>query len=378
MKTASEFLDNPTLGWKHKARVLEYKFRMTMGSFFSNPSAPTEKKTNKRNFWELFNAGIISLEDQNQEELRFMSGMKNLGSSDLKQILEDYCRTNAISSIPAILKAKAILFLENKFTQVSNGINADETAGFMKSYFSDQYFANVARELNNYQEEFTHSIIKEILEEYRDQPDYSDAGKINTEKQLRDLAATKIRINEDSREMKVLVIQLYFLYLSRYQEFLLNSLQPVGYDGNKYSLFLPEISPLARKSEEQIERWLNGFKNAAEQRKIVNYPEALYDLIVQCRKELDQIRSEVGINHEMYIKSSMNVVYLVTGTLLEMIDHPVTELLLAPIQGLKLGRNLFEECDAVFEEARKIELDNISQRGFNARKTYYESLKAQI
>jgi hypothetical protein len=61
-----------------------------------------------------------------------------------------------------------------------------------------------------------------------------------------------------------------------------------------------------------------------------------------------------------------------------MIEHPVTELLLAPIEGLKLGKNLIEECDVAFNEINKIEMDNISMCGFNARKGYFESLKQHI
>jgi hypothetical protein len=349
-----------------------------MNNFLYSPTDQITSKEKPNDFWELFSKGTIALDDQSQEDFQFLNGFMNKDSVVLKKQIENYCSTHRIKEIPAIAKARAIMFLEIKFKEVSQDFASEDKSKYLKTMFSDELYESIKKELTRNQKEFSMVVMKEIIKSNKSIKLLNIEKPSTIEEKIKKLGSAKLKKSEDTRQMKVLIIQLYYYYLSRYQEFLTACIQPDNEGLNKNKICFIDGPGKARKSDEKIENYLEKFRDDLEQRKIVNYPESIYDLVVKCEKELDQIKSEVGINHEIYLRSSTNVVYLTTDTLFELIEHPVTELLLAPIQGLKLGRNMFEECDVAFNEINKIEMDSVSMGVFNARKEYFESLKQSI
>ncbi len=378
MKITPEISYNLAFRWLNMAKVIEHKFKQTMNHILYSPNTRKSNKVKPTGFWDLFSAGIIAIDSQNHEELQSISGLINQESGVLKHRIDAYCTAQNIREIPTIARVKAIMFLEVKFRQISHDIATDDKSKYLKTLLSKESYESVTKELTKYEKEFALSVKKEIVEESK------SINLLNTEKcspieeKIKKLGSLKLKKSDDTRQMKVLVIHLYYYYLSRYQEFLTSCIKSTNEEQNQNKICFYEAQGKATKSDEQIEKFLNSFRNDIAERKIVNYPESIYDLVVKCEKELDQIKSEVGVNHEVYLRSSTNVIHLSTNTLFEMIEHPVTELLMAPIQGLKLGKNLFEECDVAFNEINKIEMDNVSLCGFNARRGYFESLKQHI
>ena len=349
-----------------------------MNHFLYSSAPRISNKIKPTGFWDLFNEGIIALDNQNHEDFKSISKLKNLESGVLKQRIDAYCSAQDIREIPTIAKVKAIMFLEIKFNQISHDIITEDQSKQLKAFVSQESYESVTRELTRQQKEFTVTVKKEIIKENKSLGLLNIDNSMTIEDKISKLESLKLKKADDTRQMKVLVIQLYYYYLSRYQEFLTSSVISYNEEQDQDKICFYEVPGKARKSDKQIEKYLDSFRTDVAQRKIVNYPESVYDLVLKCNKELETIKSEVGVNHEMYLRSSTNVVHLTTDTLFEMTEYPVTELLLAPIQGLRLGRNLFEECDVAFNEINKIEMDSISMSGFSARMGYFEQLKQQI
>ena len=378
MKTAAEYMYHPESHWLNMARGFEHKLRQTMNHLIFSPAAQISSNVKPLDFWDLFSQGIIALDEQNREDFQSFSEFKNLESKILKQRIESYCAVNGIKEIPTIAKVKAIMFLEVKFRQISHDIASENQSKYLQKMFSKESYESGTKELNDYQESFTLSIKEEIIRDNKSISSLNTETSSTVEDKVRKLGSLKMKKSDDTRQMKALVIQLYYYYLSRYQEFLELNINSGNEERDQKKISFSEVPDDAIKCDEHIEHYLKAFRTEVEQRTIVNYPESVYDLVVKCKKQLDLIKSEVGVNHELYLKSSVSVIHLSTDTLFEIIEHPVTEILMAPMDGLKLGKNLFEECDVVFNEINKIEMDSISKCGFNARKGYFESLRQLV
>jgi hypothetical protein len=348
-----------------------------MSTFQNSTASRVKNKTHKPGFWELLSDGVISVDNQRLEDIQTLSGLKNMDSRMLSRRIDNFCSSNNIREIPTLLKAKAIRCLESRFTQINCGKSENEISTYLKAMFPKERSETMSKTFAGYQQEFIQSVKTEISDEIKDR-NLLNAENSRTDELVLKLSLQRILRADDTHQMKLLAIQLYYLYLSKYQDFLDTHIKMAGRKSDRQKGRTGETDLRAARYSEQVQDCLNSFLDDIAQRRISNYPESTYELVVKCSRKLDRIKSELGIHHELYTGALGNLIHVATRTILEMVENPVRELLLADISELKLGKNLLEECETVFEKINLIEMDSYNHHGFEARKGYFRILKQQV
>jgi DNA polymerase-3 subunit epsilon len=331
-------------------------------------------------FWELKKIGIINLtvlpNSDAREPIKVENSLaKNKESDIVMSQIKDYCEQNEFAQIPLAAIAEAIMDFEFKCKQISNNVEINEEFAFLKDYWSKSELNIISHTLNDYQKEFLNVIKMEVIEEYKSFSLFSDEKNKSIQDKIVQLEILAFLKANDTKKYRDLVVHLYFYYLIRYKEFLPIGKRPTN-SGDEQNFDYSNYSNLAKIAHENFEKLIANYGSILEKANNGGIPETIYTLVNKCNKELLVMKTEVGIQDEMYKKSSSKIIRLSTNLIIDWIKR-CSNIMFIPIEGLSKGNTLFDVCYSTINEIDKIETDDITKTWFNNINTSITKLKVQ-
>lgn len=375
MESATDYcsIDGP-YGYKWP-KLSELYYKLFHENFEEAHNAVVDIKATVKCFWELKKKGIINLsnasfieEDSNNDK----SNKQTDESKQIKQELEDYCKENGYNEIPLTAYSEAIMNLEFKFKQLPTNININDEFTFLRDYWAKRDSDFQKQALNEYQKEFILSIKNEIINQHKEFSLFKDEKNKTNDDKISQLEVIAFASSNDTKKYRDLVIHIYYYYLVRYKKFLPPERQPLEQreeDDINYSNY----SVVAQNAHKDFEKGITNYWSRLKKTKNWGIPEAIYDLVTDCSNALNILKSEVGIEDELYIKSASKIVKLSSNMISDWIKE-CGKVMHTPIQGMRLGNTLFEICNLTVLKIDNIEVDAETKKWFNNIKDSFDAV----
>jgi hypothetical protein len=125
-------------------------------------------------------------------------------------------------------------------------------------------------------------------------------------------------------------------------------------------------SASAKKAYENFENIVTNYGSIIEKTNNGGIPESIYTLVTNCTKELARLKSEAGSQDKLYKDASSKIIRLSIDLLIDW-TRANYHLLFFQIQGMSLGKTLFDVCYLTVLEIDKIETDSVTKELFNLK-----------
>jgi len=319
----------------------------------------------KNCFWELYNRGVVTISGNIKPNAGSDESVHVMVVSSMKERLESYCKENGISKIPVGAKAEAIMYFQFKCKQVPEDASVDEEFAFLKNYLKLNESNVLKQTISKHQEEFLLSIKKDIISDHKDASFFNDEKNPTIKEKILQLEVISLLKANKSKQFRDLVIQLYYYYLAKYEEFLPDDRKPSMTYGGGADDF-SDYSEKAKNSYEEIEKLREKFSVSLGESSTGNLPELIYHHVDDCSKILLILKSEIGTSDKLYQKSSSKVVRFSTNMIAQWIKMSPADILNVQIQGMKVGKTLLEVCNNTLLKIGQIETDEKTTAWFKS------------
>jgi DNA polymerase-3 subunit epsilon len=374
MKSSIDFcaIDGP-YGYKWP-KLSELHHKLFNTHFEEAHNAELDIAATAKCFWELTSRGVIVFQSENHETPK-EKDVKNRDTpmTDLaRPILDKYCSEHGFNEIPIAAKADAIMHLNLKFRQLELNMNIEDEFIFLEDYHKRTDFMLWNPAASEVQQEFILLTQKTIIEEHKSFPLFNDGEHETIEEKISMLEALSVIKANETKRYRDLVIQLYYYYLSAYEDFLPEEKQRCN---NKpdYS----GVSEVAKTSHELFNKLMSDFEVQFYETRNGDVPELIFNLVNSCNKQLKIMDSELGQEHKLYYDTAQLLVSSSEYLLSEWVKTH-SNLLSVSAQDMKLGKTFLDVCNTVFEAIDKVEVNANAKNLFNIRKASFDNLKQSL
>ena len=375
MKSSTEFCKiDGTYGYKWP-KLSELHFKLFNTGFQEAHNAAVDINATAKCFWELKNRGFIKV---NPTIINVANQANLIGSEDLRKSILSYLNVQVFEDVPIAAKAESINRLILKFDQLEDNIDINEEFSFLRDYHVFKSNNYNGERLNKYQNEFINALVLQTIEEHK-KLNYFNNEKIKTiddkKLQLKLLSQLSTGLVDNK-----LVIDLYFYYLSAYENFLPVEKKPsVNFFRQKFNNM--DLSANVKNNCNKIEENINLFNNKFKDANALQSLLMLNNLILDCTRSLILIKNELGIEHKVYNELSSQIVKFTTEIILKWLLFMLNKgdagkiLLQVEMDDKQLGETVLDVCNTIYNEIDKIECSKETKDWFLKHKSDFNNLK---
>jgi DNA polymerase-3 subunit epsilon len=314
-------------------------------------------------FWELNKRGIIkivktthAIQDKVPENVGATSSPVNtLSLNSAYESIRDFCIQKGYAEIPLAAKARAIMNLEARTTELCKR--------------DGQY-------LTSFDKRSFYEIKKEIICQHGDSFLFTDKNTIVDK--ITSLELCSIVTLNDSKDFNDITNKLYGYYIERHNDFLnriaINPTLSIIADLpnlHEYTFDLSNSPVDVVECCKKIEKYIADYDNIFAEISIGNLPKSIYDLVNSCNEALDAIKTRTGTESTIYKELSSKIVRLAATILTDWLEqNKEKNILLVPIKEMSLGNNLLEVFNSTFSQVISIQVDD-NCRGWLNEKTQF-------
>lgn len=288
---------------------------------------------------------------------------KFIDTQFFKEAIDNYLIKEGKDEVPLKAKSFAINILQNNFEKLDANFDIDDEFIFLLEKFPKEEPYKIGRELNSFQKEFIFLQKKSIIEEHEDYLN-KDGNKTFEEKIMGLDVQGALGAFKDKSDVQI-ANDLYFYYLGLYEDFLPDEKKPK---------ILENIPIPAQRSFYRFNKLIWEFDNANRDGKSI-FTDIL-NLIINCSKELEILKAELGVQHKIYVRTSSEITMLTINKIDQLLaTDKIGRILFFPSKDLLIGKNFAEVCDKFYEEISKIEMDVKSRQNLDKSKNHYLAIK---
>lgn len=348
-------------------KLSELYFKLFDSYFEEAHNAAVDIDATEKCFWELIRRGILILPvNDNFDNIDNITNIAiesiQLESNTCKYVknqIIDYCNNNNFKGIPIAAVSQAIMYFEFKCKQISVNTEVDDEFDFLSDYWKKNESNLTKQTISDYQEQFISAIKHEVIIDDNYFSFFNVYKNKTIEEKISKFEILAFVNANDSKEYRDLVIQLYYYYLERYKDFLTNERKPM-----KKEIDYSNYSEVAINAQKNIVSLLTNYSSIIQKTSNGGIPESVYVLVTKCSEELALLKSEVGIEDDLYSNEASKLIRLATDLIYDWTKENYN-LLFIKIQGLRFGESLFDICNLTILEIDKIETDKNTKEWFN-------------
>ena len=171
-------------------------------------------------------------------------------------------------------------------------------------------------------------------------------------------------------------ILLYRYYASKYRGFLFEK-DPHVFDEKNVN-DLSKYSTQVNQIYKRLDKLFEDFKISMPKTNNGNMPKLIYTFVDSFSNELVLLKAEVGVDNNLYILASSEIIKFVTGWINKWVIDQSVDMLIIEIQGLEIASSLIGICSKAFKLMDSIEMDAETRTWFNTQKQYFELYQQKI